>query len=66
MSTLAEIEAAADSLPPDEKQELFLFLAIRLRSPGCPIPEPRDFTTEQVAGWIANDEADLQRLRVQP
>lgn len=27
MSTLAEIEAAADALPPEEKQELFLFLA---------------------------------------
>lgn len=30
MSTLAEIEAAADSLPQPEKEELFEFLAARL------------------------------------
>ena len=34
MSTLAEIEAAADSLPPEQKQELCLFLAARLRGAG--------------------------------
>jgi len=27
MTTLTEIEAAADALPPEQKQELFLFLA---------------------------------------
>ena len=59
MSTLAEIEAAADSLRPEEKQELFLFLAVRLRSQGGPIPEPRDFSAEQIAGWIADDEVGL-------
>ena len=32
MSTLTEIEAAADSLPPEEKQELLRFLAERLRA----------------------------------
>ena len=34
MSTLVEIEAAADSLPSEQKRELFLFLAARLRSAG--------------------------------
>jgi len=31
MNTLAEIEAAVDSLPPDKKEELLRFLAARLR-----------------------------------
>jgi hypothetical protein len=31
MSTLLEIEAAADALPPDQKEELFHFLTARLR-----------------------------------
>lgn len=31
MNTLAEIEAAVESLPPDKKEELLRFLAARLR-----------------------------------
>jgi uncharacterized membrane protein len=31
MSTLTEIEAAAEALPPQQKEELFQFLAARLR-----------------------------------
>ena len=31
MSTLAEIKAAVDSLPPEQKEELLRFLAERLR-----------------------------------
>jgi hypothetical protein len=31
MSTLIEIEAAAEALPPEQKEELFRFLAARLR-----------------------------------
>ena len=31
MTTLAEIEAAVESLPPDKKEELLRFLAARLR-----------------------------------
>jgi len=63
MSTLAEIEAAADTLPPEQKQELFLFLASRLRSSGVQLPPPREFTKEQIAAWIAEDEADMQEFR---
>ncbi len=62
MSTLAEIEAAADALTPEQKQELLLFLATRLRAHGGTSPEPRKFSREQIAGWIAQDEADMQRL----
>jgi hypothetical protein len=65
MSTLLEIEEAADSLPPEQKQELILFLATRLRSDGARMPEPRRFSKEEMAGWIAEDEADLRRLRTE-
>jgi len=34
MTTLAEIEAAAEALPPEQKEELFRFLAARLRRDG--------------------------------
>lgn len=63
MSTLAEIEEAAAALPAEQKQELLLFLAARLRAEGARLPEPRRFSGEQVAGWIAEDEADLERLK---
>jgi hypothetical protein len=63
MSTLAEIEAAAEALSPEQKQELLLYLVTRLRAQGTRLPEPRKFSTEQMAGWIAQDEADMRRVR---
>jgi hypothetical protein len=63
MSTLAEIKAAAQRLPAEQMQELLLFLAARLRAQGAKMPEPRQFTSEQIAGWIGKDEADLKSLR---
>jgi hypothetical protein len=57
MSTLAEIQAAADKLPPAEKQDLLLFLAARLRAQVGHLPVPRTFTPEQIKAWIAEDEA---------
>ncbi len=63
MSTLAEIEEAADALPADQKQELLLFLAARLRADGARLPEPRSFSRERIDGWIAEDEAELDRLK---
>ena len=63
VSNLAEIEAAADALPVEQKQELMLFLAARLRAQGARMPEPRTYSREQIAGWIAEDEADMQRFR---
>lgn len=65
MTTLAEIEKAADALPPEQKQELLLFLAARLRADGARLPEPRTFSAEQIAGWIAEDDADMERLKQQ-
>ena len=63
MSTLAEIEAAVDALAPEQKQELLLFLAARLRAGGTRVPEPRRFSREQIGESIARDEADMQRFR---
>lgn len=62
MSTLAEIEAAADSLPPQQQQELLLFLATRLHAAGGQLPPPRDIPREQIDQWIAEDEAGHRRF----
>ena len=39
MSSLAEIEAAADALPPEQKQQLMLFLATRLKPLGVKVTQ---------------------------
>ena len=65
MSTLAEIEKAAEKLPQAQKQELMMFLGAKLRAERAGIPEPRQFSREQVQSWVAEDEADLKRLREQ-
>ncbi len=62
MSTLTEIQAAADSLPSEQQQELFLFLAARLRGAGQ-LPSPREFSREQIEAWIADDEQGMRRFR---
>ena len=62
MSTLSEIEEAADSLSSEEKEALLRFLAIRLRQERA-LPTPRVFTDEEVAAMLAEDEADGARLR---
>jgi hypothetical protein len=62
MSNLTEIEAAADGLPAEQKQELLLFLAARLRAKNLPMPVPRKFTAEQIRSWIAEDEADMREF----
>jgi hypothetical protein len=63
MSTLAEIERAAEALSPDEKERLILFLAARLRSEGVCTPPPRTLTREQIDAWIAEDEAELRSFK---
>jgi hypothetical protein len=63
MSTLAEIEKAADALSAEEKERLILFLAARLRGEGARTPAPRTFTRAQLDAWIAEDEAELRALK---
>jgi hypothetical protein len=60
MSKLDEIENAAAELPPEQKQQLMLFLAMRLRSDGARPPEPRQFSREQIDRWVAEDEAEMR------
>ncbi len=52
MSTLAEIETAADSLPSEQKEELLRFLAMRLRTERT----PRIYSEEELAAMIAEDQ----------
>ena len=62
MSTLAEIETAADSLSYEEKEELLRFLAMRLRKDRA-MPQPRIYSDEELATMLAEDEADGERFR---
>ena len=41
MSTLAEIESAAEALPPEQKEELVRFLTARLRPANLPLRKAR-------------------------
>jgi hypothetical protein len=63
MSKLSKIEAAVDALTPEEMQELLLFLTTRLRAQRTRLSEPRSYSSEQMATWIAEDEADMKRFR---
>jgi hypothetical protein len=62
MSTLTEIESAADGLSAEQKQELILFLAARLRKETAELPSPREISQEQIAQWIADDEGGFRRF----
>ena len=62
MSSLAEIESAAATLPSREKLELLLFVAGQLREEGAALPEPRLFSAEQLAAWMDEDEEDMRRF----
>lgn len=62
MSTVQEIEAAAELLPSAEKEELLRFLAVRLRKDRAQ-PQPRLYSAEEVTAMVAEDEADGQSFR---
>ena len=62
MKTLAEIESAAQQLTGAEQTELLYFLAQRLGDANLPLPEPREFSAEQLKQWMDEDEADLRRF----
>jgi uncharacterized membrane protein len=61
MSTLAEIEAAAEALSPEDKEHLLRFLARQLKT-DRPQTAPRVFSNEELATMLAEDEADLKAL----
>ena len=62
MRTLTEIEQAADSLSPEEKETLMRFLAVRLRKERSQ-PKPRIYSDEELGTMPAEDEADGERFR---
>lgn len=62
MSTVQEIEEAAERLPLEEKEGLLRFLAIRLRKDRAQ-PHPRIYSPDEVSSMLAEDEADGERLR---
>lgn len=63
MTTLTEIESAARQLPAGDRQRLLIALAESLRQMGQPLPEPRVFSTDEMQGWMDEDEKDLKQLR---
>ena len=62
MSTLLEIETAADSLTSEEKERWLRFLAMSLRKERA-LPKPRIYSADELASMIAEDEADGKRFR---
>ena len=63
MKTLAEIELAVEELPTGQKTELLLFVAQRLREEQALLPEPRDFSDDQLRAWMDEDEEAMRRIR---
>ena len=62
MRTLAELEKAVESLSPEDKQRLMVFLAARLRADNPRTPAPRKFTREEIEAWVKEDEEDARSL----
>jgi hypothetical protein len=62
MSSLLEIEEAADVLPIEEKKELVAFLLTRLRGAGDELPHVRDIPKEIIDRWVADDEEGYRKF----
>ena len=62
MSSLLEIEEAADVLPIEEKKELVAFLLTRLRGVGDELPPVRDIPKTTIDKWVADDEEGYRRF----
>ena len=62
MSTVREIEEAADCLSTEHKEGLLRFLAIRLRKDRAQ-SNPRIYSREELASMLAEDKADGERFR---
>jgi hypothetical protein len=60
MRTLAELEEAVESLSPEDKQRLMVFLAARLRAENPRNPPPRKFSREEIEAWVKEDEEDAR------
>ena len=63
MQSLVDIEQAVQNLSAEQQAELLLFVAERLRSQRVPLPAPRDFSEEQLKGWLDEDERAMESFR---
>ena len=63
MSSLMDIEQAAVKLPPQQQQQLLRFLLRVVPVADAELPAPRQFSQEEIQGWLAEDEASMGRFR---
>jgi hypothetical protein len=63
MSTLMDIEQAAVKLPAEEQQQLLRFLLRIVPVAEAELPGPRNFSEEEIQGWLSEDEASMRRFR---
>jgi hypothetical protein len=63
VSTLMDIEQAAVKLPAEEQQKLLRFLLRVVPVAKAELPAPREFSKEEIQGWLAEDEASMRRFR---
>ena len=63
MSTLAEIEQAAEVLPVEQKQRLLFSLLTGLRKGGAQLPPPRDIPKATIEQWVAEDEEGFRKFK---
>lgn len=63
MSSLMKIERAAVKLPGVEQQQLPRFPFRVAPVADAELPAPRQFTEEEIQGWLAEDEAGMRRFR---
>jgi hypothetical protein len=63
MSTLMDIEEAAVKLPAQEQQQLLRFLLRVVPVADGELPAPRQFSEEEIQGWLKEDEAGMRRFR---
>jgi len=63
MSTLMDIEQAAVKLPAQEQQQLLRFLLRIVPVADAQLPAPRQFSEEEIQGWLTEDEASMRRFR---
>jgi hypothetical protein len=62
VSSLLEIEQAADVLPIEQKKELVAFLLTRLRGEKEDLPPVRDIPKETIDAWVADDEEGYRKF----
>ena len=63
MSTLAEIEQAAEVLPVEQKQRFLFSLLVGLRKGGAELPPPRDIPKATIEQWVAEDEEGFPKFK---